>query len=118
MKKAGTPRYDPVPIGEVARPPFASPPDPLSLFRRRAQRFLALGAGHELAAYLRFLASLAEAQHRVQERLPVPDPPPEDVRERARELGLPPLASNRLTGCWHAPPPSICRPPRARHWTD
>jgi FdhE protein len=94
MKKAGTPRYDPVPIGEVARPPFASPPDPLSLFRRRAQRFLALGARHELAAYLRFLASLAEAQHRVQEGLPVPDPPPEDVRERARECGLPPLPGN------------------------
>jgi FdhE protein len=97
MKKAGTPRYDPVPIGEVARPPFACPPDPLSLFRSRAQRFLALGARHELAGYLRFLAGLAEAQHRVQEGLPVPDPLPEDVRERARELGLPPLPGGRFT---------------------
>jgi len=96
MKKAGTPRYDPVPIGEVAKPPFACPPDPLSLFGARAQRFEALGADHELAAYLRFLAGLAKAQHRVQEELPVPALPPEDVRERARAFGLPPLPGDRF----------------------
>jgi FdhE protein len=97
MKKAGTPRYDPVPIGEVARPPFVCLADPLSLFRGRARRFLALAARHELAEYLRFLAGLAEAQHRVQERLPVADPPSEEVRERARESGLPPLPLNCFT---------------------
>jgi FdhE protein len=97
MKKAGTPRYDPVPIGEVARPPFACLPDPLRLFRGRARRFLALAARHELAEYLRFLAGLAEAQHGVQEGLPVANPPPEEVRERAREGGLPPLPLNRFT---------------------
>ena len=97
MKKAGTPRYDPVPIGEVARPPFARPPDPLSLFRSRAQRFVALAARHELAEYLRFLAGLAETQHRIQEELPVPDPPSEELRARARELSLPPLPRDRFT---------------------
>jgi FdhE protein len=97
MKKAGTPRFDPVPIGEVAKPPFACAPEPSSLFRSRAQRFLALGARHELAAYLRFLAGLAEAQHRVQEELPVPELPPEEVRERAREFGLPPLPRHGFT---------------------
>jgi FdhE protein len=97
MKKAGTPRYDPVPIGEVARPPFASPPNPSILFRGRAQRFLALGARHELGAYLRFLAGLAEAQHRVQEGLPVPDPLPEDLGERACGFGLPPFPGHRFT---------------------
>ena len=97
MKKAGTPRYDPVPIGEVARPPFACPPDPSSLFRTRAQRFVALGARHELAEYLRFLAALSESQHRVQEELPAPDLPPEDARERAREFGLPPLPGDCFT---------------------
>jgi len=97
MKKASTPRYDPVPIGEVARAPFACPPDPLSLFRTRAQRFVALGARHELGEYLRFLAGLAETQHRVQEELPVPDPPSEELRERAREFGLPPLPRDQFT---------------------
>jgi FdhE protein len=97
MKKAGTPRYDPVPIGEVARPPFARPPDPLSLFRSRAQRFVALAARHELAEYLRFLAGLAETQHRIQEELPVPDPPSEELRAGARELSLPSLPRDRFT---------------------
>jgi FdhE protein len=104
MKRAGTPRYDPVPIGEVARPPFACPPDPLSLFHGRARRFLALGARHELADYLRFLAGLAEAQYRVQEGLPVPDLPPEEVRERTQEFGLPPLPGDRFRSepAWEA----------------
>jgi FdhE protein len=97
MKKAGTPRFDPVPIGEVARPPFACLPEPLSLFRSRARRFLTLGAHHELAGYLRFLAGLVEVQHRVQEELPVPELPPEEERERARQFGLPPLPGNRFT---------------------
>jgi FdhE protein len=97
MKKAGTPRFDPVPIGEVAKPPFTCLPHPLSLFRSRAQRFLALGARHELGAYLQFLAGLAEAQHRVQQELPVPELPPEEERERARQFCLPPLPGNRFT---------------------
>ena len=35
MSKAGAPRHDPVPIGEVAEPPFARLPDPLTIFVQR-----------------------------------------------------------------------------------
>lgn len=104
MNTAGTPRYDPVPIGEVARPPFACAPDPASVFRARAQRLLALGAQGGLTGYLRFLAGLAEVQHRVQDGLPVPDLPTEELRQRAREHGLPPLPRDpfRSGPAWEA----------------
>jgi len=94
MSKAGAPRHDPVPIGEVARPPFARLPDPLSLFHVRAERFVALARGHELAPYLQFMAALAEVQHFVQSALPVPDMPAADARRRAGEFGMPPLDRN------------------------
>src|SRR5215470_906681 len=94
MSKAGAPRHDPVPIGEVARPPFARLPDPLSLFHARAERFVALARGHELAPYLRFLAALAEVQHFVQDALPEPGMPADDARRRAAEFGMPPLDRN------------------------
>lgn len=86
-----------VPIGEVANPPFARLPDPPTHFRLRAQRFALLSDGHELAPYLRFMAGLAEAQHRVQEGLPEPDMPALDARERAREFGMPPLDRGKFT---------------------
>ncbi len=40
----------PIPIGEVATPPFVRLPDPATLFGTRAQRFRALARDHELAA--------------------------------------------------------------------
>lgn len=43
-------------------PPFVRLPDPASLFHRRAERFRAFAAGHELGPYLRFLGDIAEAQ--------------------------------------------------------
>src|SRR5262245_54212976 len=91
MSNAGAPRHDPVPIGEVARPPFARLPDPLTLFRARSERFHVLARKHELAPYLQFMAGLAEAQHRIQDELPEPDLPEADVIARAREFGMPPL---------------------------
>ena len=91
MSNAGTPRHDPVPIGEVARPPFARLPDPLTLFRARAERFRSLTRGHELAPYLQFMAGLAETQHRIQDGLPEPELPEADAMARAREFGMPPL---------------------------
>src|SRR5947208_2358877 len=97
MSKAGAPRHDPVPIGEVATPPFARLPDPLSLFHARAERFLSLARGHhELAAYLRFLAGLVETQHRIQDGLPEPDLPESDALARAHEFGMPPLDRNQF----------------------
>jgi FdhE protein len=41
MTQVGAPRHDPIPIGEVAKPPFARLPDPLTMFARRGQRLKA-----------------------------------------------------------------------------
>jgi FdhE protein len=97
MSKAGTPRHDPVSIGEAAEPPFARLPDPGHIFANRAQRFAALASGHQLALFLLFLSALCEAQHQAQEGVPEPELPPADAITRAREFGMPPLDRNRFT---------------------
>jgi FdhE protein len=97
MSEAGGPRQSAVSIGEVANPPFARLPDPPTHFRLRAQRFALLSAGHDLEPYLRFMAGLAEAQHRVQDGLAEPDMPARDARERVREFGMPPLDRGKFT---------------------
>jgi FdhE protein len=97
MSKAGTPRHDPIPIGEIAAPPFVRLPDPLTLFATRSLRFRMLAEGHQLGPYLLFLAALSECQHRIQKDLPEPDLPAADARERAREHAMPPLDRNRFT---------------------
>ncbi|HMK79134.1 MAG TPA: formate dehydrogenase accessory protein FdhE [Xanthobacteraceae bacterium] len=97
MRKVDAPRHDPVPIGEVAAPPFCRLPDPLALFVDRTHRFRVLGAGHELGPYLRFLADLTEAQYRIQDALPEPALPDAAARSRAREFGMPPLERSRFT---------------------
>ena len=91
MSSVGTPRQDPIPIGEIAEPPFARQPNPTTLFQARAGRFRTLSEGHPLASYLRFLAALSDAQHQLQNGLAAPDLPPGDVRTRAKEFGMPPL---------------------------
>src|ERR1700733_6680147 len=97
MSEAGASARSPIPIGEVANPPFVRLPQPQTHFRLRAQRFAVLSQGHALEPYLRFLAGLAEAQHRVQDGLPEPEVPAPDLRERAREFGMPPLDRGRFT---------------------
>jgi FdhE protein len=97
MSKAGTPRHDPVPIGEIAEPPFVRLPDPNRMFLDRAERFAAVATGHQLAGYLRFLSALCRAQHEAQARAALPDLPPADAISRAREFGMPPLDRNRFT---------------------
>ncbi|RUW35528.1 MULTISPECIES: formate dehydrogenase accessory protein FdhE [unclassified Mesorhizobium] len=87
---------DPTAIGEVSAPPFARLPEPSLLFSRRAERWNALAAGHELGPYLRFLAALADVQHRIQEGLAEPEMPDVAVRERARSFGMPPLDRSNL----------------------
>lgn len=96
MSNAGAPRHDPVPIGVVAKPPFAKLPDPTSLFAARAERLRALAQAHQLAPYLRLLADLADIQHRIQDGLPEPDVPPPDARERARQFDMPPIDRSRF----------------------
>ena len=97
MSKAGAPRHDPIPIGEIAAPPLVRLPDPLTLFSIRAARFAALAEGHELGPYLRFLSALSECQHRIQTGLPEPDLPADETRARAREHGMPPLDRSKFT---------------------
>ena len=97
MSKAGAPRHDPIPIGEIAAPPFVRLPDPLTLFATRSLRFRTLAEGHQLAPYLLFLAAISECQHRIQKDLPEPDLPADDTRERAREHAMPPLDRTRFT---------------------
>jgi FdhE protein len=97
MSKVGAPRHDPVPIGEVAAPPFCRLPDPLTIFVQRTHRLRALARDSELAPYLRFLGGLTEAQYRIQDELPSPDMPDAATIARAREHGMPPLDRGRFT---------------------
>jgi len=96
MSEAGAPRHDPVSIGDVATPQFARLPDPAAVFLNRAGRLRELAQTHELGPYLRFLGDLAEAQHRIQDGLPVPDVPATEDRERARQFNMPPLDRSRF----------------------
>jgi FdhE protein len=97
MSKAGAPRHDPIPIGDIAAPPFVRLADPTTHFAARAARFRALAERSDLGPYLGFLAALSDCQHAVQEHLPEPAMPAQEVRERARAHAMPPLDRNRLT---------------------
>ena len=98
MSEVGAPRHDPVPIGDIATPPFARLPEPATLFANRAARLRALSEGHYLGSYMLFLAGIADAQHAIQQALSAPDVPPVEARERAREFGMPPLDRSRFVG--------------------
>jgi FdhE protein len=65
MTQVGQSHFDPIPIGDVVKPPFVRLPDPASIFLRRAQRLRSLAEQHELRPYLTFVAEVSEAQHRV-----------------------------------------------------
>jgi len=96
-KTTGSPRPDPTMIGNVVEPPFVRLPDPTTLFATRAERFLALAEGHQLGPYLRFLGHISECQHRLQDGLPEPDMPANDMRARARDHAMPPLDRSHFT---------------------
>jgi FdhE protein len=91
MNKAGVPRHEPIPIGEIATPPFVRLPNPLSVFATRSLRFRALSEANQLAPYLLFLAAISECQHRIQKELPEPALPSGEVLAQAREHAMPPL---------------------------
>ncbi|MGE3147493.1 formate dehydrogenase accessory protein FdhE [Pseudorhodoplanes sp.] len=88
---------DPSVIGNAVKPPFVRLPDPLRIFVDRALRLRALASGHQLEAYLRFLADLSELQYRIQDGLPEPDMPGPDIVEQGRKHKMPPLGRNRMT---------------------
>jgi FdhE protein len=91
MTQVGPPKYDPIPIGEVAIPPFARLPDPLTMFARRAERLKAVADGHQLQSFLLFIADLSDIQHRLQKGLSAAELPALDAIARARQFGMSPL---------------------------
>jgi FdhE protein len=97
MSQVGAPRHDPIPIGDITKPPFVRLPDPSSLFAVRAERLRVLAQVHGLGAYLAFLAGLSAAQHAIQDGLPAVDPPSAGTIEQARQHGMPPLDRGRFT---------------------
>ena len=96
MSETKTPLHNPVPIGDVSKPPFAVLPDPVTLFQARASRLRDIAQTHQLAPYLGFLVGIAEAQHRLQDGLPEPEVPPPDARERAQQFNMPPVDRARF----------------------
>jgi FdhE protein len=93
MAQAGSTQFDPISIGDVAKPPFARLPDPEKMFRRRSERLRLLADGHQLRPYLTFLADICDAQHSIQADLPEAERPAADAAARARQLKMPPLDS-------------------------
>ena len=85
---------DPSIIGNIAKPPFVKLPDPARIFADRAARFRALASGHQLEAYLKLLAGIAQAQSDIQQGLPEAILPEASVLTRAQEHKMPPLDRN------------------------
>jgi FdhE protein len=89
-------KYHPSPeaiaSGEVAKPPFAILADPLTRFKRHAERFAKLAAGHQLEGYLTFLSALSQIQHDCQAGLEPAHLPPAKEIEKALAHGMPPIS--------------------------
>jgi FdhE protein len=89
---------DPSKIGSIAQPPLAILPEPVRLFRRRAERLRHLARASRLAPYLSLLADLAEVQATLAENLPPLDAIPAGRVELARESRMPPIDRLALAG--------------------
>lgn len=87
---------DAVSIGNVSEPPFVRLPDPSSLYAVRAGRFAALAQDSVLADYLLLLSSLVQAQHDIQQDLPIADLPADQRMQAATANGMPPLVKNEV----------------------
>lgn len=97
MTQTGQLPFDPIPIGDIAKPPFARLPDPAAMFARRSERFRSLANGGALRSYLIFLADLCDIQHRLQDGLPEAAAIAADTIGRARQFGMPPLDRSSFT---------------------
>jgi FdhE protein len=76
FEDVGTPERD--------KPPFVRLPEPARLFALRSTRFAALAPGHQLEAYLAFLAGLTGAQAKLAATIDAPGlPSPAELRLRA-----------------------------------
>ena len=89
---------DPSMIGRMLKPPFAVMPDPVALFRQRAERFSVLAGDSHLAPYLGFLAGLSRLQAELAAELPPAEVIPTEQVQRARENRMPPLDRASLAG--------------------
>ncbi|UPG74797.1 formate dehydrogenase accessory protein FdhE (plasmid) [Roseomonas gilardii subsp. gilardii] len=89
---------DPSLIGRMLKPPFAIMPDPVALFRQRAERFSVLAGDSHLAPYLDFLAGLSGFQADLAGELPPALPISDEQVRRARENRMPPLDRAALAG--------------------
>jgi FdhE protein len=76
-------------------PPYAVTPTPETLFAKRAERLRALAPGHELRAYLDFLAGVADAQGAIVASV-IPPAAPSANLDMALAHGMPPLARRDL----------------------
>lgn len=90
------PQFQPMHLGEEAKPPLAVTPKPEILFDARAKRFAALAPDHQLKGYLEFLAAIARAQSALLETLPPIALPESEALERAFEHGMAPIARGTL----------------------
>ena len=86
------PQFQPMHIGEEAKPPLAVLPDPAKLFSARAVRFAALAPDHQLKGYLEFLSEIAKAQAAMLPALPPVSLPDDATLARAFEHGMAPIA--------------------------
>lgn len=94
MTKIGAPTQAPINIGDEAAPPFAVPPRPSNLFKRRAERLRALAAVHEIGGYLAMVADICALQHEIAVgNLALPTLPDGTTMEAARNGAMPPLAA-------------------------
>lgn len=76
--------FEDVGIAERDKPPFMRLPSPETLFGLRAMRFASLAPGHQLEAYLSFLAALSRVQDAIARELPPPALPAlTELRTRA-----------------------------------
>jgi FdhE protein len=82
---------DPSMIGGVSKAPYASLPDPASIFARRAARFRTLAQAGPLSPYLDFLGRIAQAQVAALPSLPEPVLPDPANIARAHAFAMPPL---------------------------
>jgi FdhE protein len=87
---------EPMNVGEIADPPFAVLPEPQRVFANRAERLEQLASGHDLEAYLRFLAALTRVQGAIIADLPPPFMPPDAQLEQGYEHGMPPISVGRF----------------------
>ena len=99
MTTVKTTRLGDLPRDSIGQPDAVILPDPSVLFARRAERLRVLAVGHPMADWLRFLALLADGQHRACEGLGIGHPmaiagAAGDDRAAGDEDATPPLAAD------------------------